>query len=97
MDGGRVVTAPAHAWRADRVAVYTWLLLLAITVVSVIASSYTRNWDYEPAVVMFCAGLKFWLITFKFMTNRGSAPWLRAALGAYALLLVVALTAPYFV
>ncbi|WP_280275899.1 cytochrome C oxidase subunit IV family protein [Nocardia wallacei] len=97
MDGGSGATASTQTRRADRNAVYAWSLLLAITVVSVIFGRYARGWDYEPVVVVACAGLKFWIIAFKFMNSRGSAHWLRVALDVYVVLLVIALTVPYFV
>ncbi|MFE6862141.1 hypothetical protein [Nocardia sp. NPDC057668] len=97
MDGGNAGAAPVQAWKADRVAVYAWSILMVITVVSVMTSSYTRGWNYEPAVVVLFAGIKFWIIAFQFMTNRGSVAWLRAALGVYAVLLVAGLSVPYFV
>ncbi len=96
MDGGSGATASKQTWGADRIAVRVWLLLLAITVVSVISSRYAEGWSYEPVVVVACAGVKFWLIAFHFMDSRRSASWLRAALDVYVVLLVVALTVPYF-
>lgn len=97
MDGGNGVPASTRAWRADRAAVHVWLLLLAITAVSVISSVYAQDANYEPVIVVACAGIKFWFIAHKFMNSRGSALWLRAALDIYVVVLVVGLTIPYLV